>query len=78
MDMKIIADAFGGDNAPLAVLQGCELAVKEKDGKLWFFVLNYSAKEQGITVKKPMTDLDTGEEVFGHVMLAPYETKVYR
>lgn len=58
--------------------EACELAVKEKDGKLWFFVLNYSAKEQGITVKKPMTDLDTGEEVFGHVMLAPYETKVYR
>lgn len=27
--MKIIADAFGGDNAPLAVLKGCEMAVKE-------------------------------------------------
>ena len=27
--MKIIVDGFGGDNAPLAVLQGCELAVKE-------------------------------------------------
>ncbi len=27
--MKIIVDAFGGDNAPLAVLQGCEQAVKE-------------------------------------------------
>ena len=29
MGMKIIADAFGGDNAPLAVLKGCEMAVKE-------------------------------------------------
>lgn len=27
--MKIIADAFGGDHAPLAVLQGCEMAVRE-------------------------------------------------
>lgn len=27
--MRIIVDGFGGDNAPLAVLQGCELAVKE-------------------------------------------------
>lgn len=26
---KIIVDGFGGDNAPLAVLQGCELALKE-------------------------------------------------
>ncbi|MBQ2676038.1 MAG: phosphate acyltransferase PlsX [Clostridia bacterium] len=30
--MKIIVDAFGGDNAPLAVLQGCEMAVKEYEG----------------------------------------------
>ncbi len=29
--MKIIVDAFGGDNAPLAVLQGAEQAVKELD-----------------------------------------------
>lgn len=28
--MKIIVDAFGGDNAPLAVLRGCELAVGEQ------------------------------------------------
>lgn len=27
--MKIVVDGFGGDNAPLAVLQGCALAVEE-------------------------------------------------
>ena len=27
--MRIAVDAFGGDNAPLAVLKGCEMAVKE-------------------------------------------------
>lgn len=29
MNLKIIVDAFGGDNAPLETLKGCELAVKE-------------------------------------------------
>ena len=27
--MKIIVDAFGGDNAPLEVIKGCARAVKE-------------------------------------------------
>lgn len=27
--MRIIVDGFGGDNSPLAVLQGCEAAIKE-------------------------------------------------
>ena len=27
--MKIILDAFGGDHAPLAPLQGAEMAIKE-------------------------------------------------
>lgn len=30
--MKIIVDAFGGDNAPVAVLKGCELALQEYTG----------------------------------------------
>ena len=29
--MKIIVDAFGGDNAPLEILRGCEMAVNELD-----------------------------------------------
>ncbi|MCD8188332.1 MAG: phosphate acyltransferase PlsX [Ruminococcus sp.] len=32
--MKIIVDAFGGDNAPLEVLKGCERAVKELGVKI--------------------------------------------
>lgn len=27
--MKIIVDALGGDNAPLEILKGCQMAVKE-------------------------------------------------
>ena len=29
--MKIVVDGFGGDNAPLSVLEGCALAVAEYD-----------------------------------------------
>ena len=29
MASKIIVDAFGGDNAPLEVIKGCERAVRE-------------------------------------------------
>lgn len=29
--MKIIVDAFGGDNAPLEIIKGCELAIAEFD-----------------------------------------------
>lgn len=34
MAIKIIVDAFGGDNAPLEVLKGCERAVKELGVKI--------------------------------------------
>ena len=56
----------------------CELAVKEKDGKQYLFILNYSREPQEITLKKAMTDLDNGEKAEGSVKLAAYETKVYR
>ena len=55
----------------------CELAVREKDGREYWFVLNYSAQDRAIELKQPMTDADTGMTVTGKVCLAPYETKVY-
>ena len=58
--------------------EACELAVKEKDGRTWFFVLNYSAQEQKIELRKKVFDLAAKETVEGKVFLAPYETKVYR
>lgn len=27
--MRVIVDAFGGDNAPLEILKGCAMAVQE-------------------------------------------------
>ena len=56
----------------------CELAVKEKDGQVWLFVLNFSWAPQEIELKEKVTDLDTQKEVTGVIRLAPFETKVYR
>ena len=56
----------------------CELAVREKDGNAYFFILNYAAQDTAIELKQSMVDMDTEEAAEGRVCLAPYETKVYR
>ncbi|MGN0356138.1 MAG: beta-galactosidase [Muricoprocola sp.] len=72
---------YAGVLTPYAELiqlpEECELAVKEKNGKQYLFVLNYSSKEQKITLKKNMTDMDTKAEAMGEIVLKAYETKVY-
>lgn len=55
--MKIVVDGFGGDNAPLAVLQGCEMAVKEySDIEILITgdtkILNKVASEQSISMDR--------------------------
>ena len=50
----------------------------EKDGEEYFFILNYSSKNQEICLKKEMTDIDSGGNISGRVMLKGYETKVYK
>ena len=54
--MRIIVDGFGGDNAPLAVLQGCEMAVKEYDVELIVTgdekILKKTAEENNISLEK--------------------------
>lgn len=54
--MRIIVDGFGGDNAPLAVLQGCEMAVKEYDVELIVTgdekILKKTAEENNISLDK--------------------------
>lgn len=56
----------------------CELCVREKEGRQYFFILNFSDSVQEIVLKDAMADLDSSECVRGSVMLKPYETKVYR
>lgn len=56
----------------------CELCPREKDGKQYLFVLNYSAKAQNITLKVPVKDMESGLEIQGETALVPYEVKVYQ
>ena len=54
--MKIIVDAFGGDNAPLEILKGCEMAVKELDIDILLTgqeaVIRKVAAENGISLDR--------------------------
>ena len=56
----------------------CELAVREKDGRKYYFVLNYKKTPVKIQVKEELVDLYTGETVSGQVELEAFGTKVYR
>ena len=62
----------------ISVPAECEIALRRKGDQEYFFVLNYSAKEQEISLLQEMADMDSGEKQKGTVTLAPYETKVYR
>ena len=55
----------------------CELAVREKDGRKYYFVLNYKKTPVKIQVKEALVDLYTGETVSGQVELEAFGTKVY-
>lgn len=52
----------------------CELCVREKDGKKYFFILNYSSQEQEICLGHEMRDLNSGEKRTGRICLKGYET----
>ncbi len=56
----------------------CELAVKEKDGIAYYFILNFAARDSAIELIQSMVDMDTQQATVGKISLAPYETKVYR
>ena len=56
----------------------CELAVREKDGKQYFFVLNYSSEPQKILWKTEVCDMESREQVSGEIHLEAYGTRVYQ
>ncbi len=70
-----------GAEAPLsAVIEApecVELAVREKDGKEYLFVLNFAAEEKDIVLKAPAKDLLSGETENGTVTLPAYGVRVY-
>jgi beta-galactosidase len=55
----------------------CELSLRAKGGRRFFFVLNYAGEPATINLKQPMTSLYTGEEALGAISLPAYGTGVY-
>lgn len=58
--------------------EDCEICVREKDGKQYMILLNYSGEERTAVLKVTMEDMDTGDKCQGQIRLKSYETKVYR
>jgi beta-galactosidase len=56
----------------------CELALRKKEEKHFFFVLNYAKKTAHITLKTEMIDLYSQKSVSGTIELPAYGTAVYR
>ncbi len=57
--------------------EDCEIAVRQKNEKLFLFVLNYAWEERTICLKKPVKDMDTGKRAEGEVVLPAFGTVVY-
>lgn len=58
--------------------ESCELAVREKNGQKYYFLLNYAKEEAVCTLKRPMTELYTGKTVSGQLVLPQYGTSVLK
>ncbi len=56
--------------------ESCEIAVREKDGRRYYFILNYQREQVCITIHKEMKDLYSGDQIRGEVCLEPYGTMV--
>ena len=56
----------------------CELAVREKDGVRYLFVLNYEKHSVEVTLKRELRELLSGESCCGIQELEPYGVRVYR
>lgn len=64
-------------SALLDAPEECELAMREKSGKRYLFVLNYAKKTVSINIKRPMQDLFTDEIIEGKISLQKYQVKVF-
>lgn len=53
-----------------------EIASRNKNGKHYIFVLNYSKTQQQINIGKTMLNLYTGERASGQLTMKPYETVI--
>lgn len=62
----------------LALPEVCELAVREKDGWQYLFVLNYASQAVKAELKEEMRELFSGETMRGEVEMSPYEVKIFK
>ena len=56
----------------------CELALKEKNGQKYLFVLNYARTGQTIGLKHSAKDMDDMSDASGKITLPGFGTKVYK
>lgn len=61
----------------LELPQTVELAVREKEGKKYLFVLNYQKEAVNIKLNKKMKELFCGESLQGSLTMQAYEVKVF-
>ncbi len=61
----------------LVLPECCELAVREKDGKQYLFVLNYASEAVTIEVKEETREIFENKTVSGEVRLGAYEVKIF-
>lgn len=61
----------------MEIPSGCELAVREKDGVQYFFVLNYGKEPGKILLNTGLPELLSGEVCEGEHILEPYGVRVF-
>ena len=69
-----VGTPYGG---VLGLPECCEQAVRETDGRRYFFVLNYAPENAKVEVKKELRELFAGDMVKGEAELGAYEVKIF-
>ena len=62
----------------LALPECCELAVREKNGIKYYFVLNYSGECAAVGIKRPLFSLFDGKRADNEILLEPYGAAVFK
>lgn len=57
--------------------ENCEIAVRQKKGSRYLFLLNYASSECVVRIKTPLKNLLTGETENGNIEMEKYGVKIY-
>lgn len=58
--------------------ESCELAVREKDGQQYLFILNYLSTPAEVVLKKDVYDMLKKEKLCGKIVLEPYGVSILK